>query len=203
MHVVLPDLDAPARVILGGPRPLDDDEFFDFCMANRDLRIERNAQGEIIIGPPAGGESDYRSVDVSAQLRNWSKTDGRGKAFGSSVCFLLPDGSALGPDAAWVDSRKIAVLDKKTRQKFLPIVPDFVVEVMSPSDRLKPAQAKMEQWIANGTALAWLVDGDRRTVYVYRPGQPCTQHTGIEQLEAGEGPVQGFVADFADVWLGL
>ena len=203
MHVVLPDLDAPTRVILGGARPLDDDEFFDFCMANRDLRIERSPQGEIIIVPPAGGESDYRSVGLIVQLGNWAMRDGRGRTFGSSVCFLLPDGSALGPDAAWVDSQKLAALDKKTRKKFLPLVPDFVIEVMSPSDRLKDPRIKMEQWIANGTALAWLVDGDKRTVYVYRPGQPSAKYTGIEHLEAGDGPVQGFVANLTGVWLGL
>ena len=83
------------------------------------------------------------------------------------------------------------------------MVPDFVIEVMSPSDRIKSARAKMEQWILNGVSLAWLIDGDHRTVYVYRPGQPYTTHVGIEQLEAGEGPVQGFVADLNDVWLGL
>ena len=203
MHVVLPDLDEPTLLILGGERPLGDDEFFEFCMANRDLRIERNAQGEIVIVPPAGGESDYRNVDLIAQLVNWTKRDGRGKAFGASACFLLPDGSALSPDSAWVDSRKLAALDKGTRKKFLPVVPDFVIEVMSPSDRISSARAKMEQWIANGVSLAWLIDGDHRTVYVYRPGQPCATQAGIERLEAGEGPVQGFAADLTDVWLGL
>jgi Uma2 family endonuclease len=173
MHLVLPDQNAPTRVILGDSQPLSDDEFFDFCMANPDLRIERRAQGEIVI-------------------------------VGSSVCFLLPDGSGLSPDTAWVDNSKLAALSKGTRKKFLPVVPDFVIEVMSPSDRLKLAQEKMQQWIANGTGLAWLIDGDNRTIYVYRPGQACSCQTDIQHLEAGPGgPVDGFVADFADVWEGL
>ena len=203
MHVVLPDLNAPTRVILGGPQPLGDEEFFDFCMANRDLKIERNTQGEIVIVPPAGGESDYRNVDLIVQLGSWAKRDKRGRAFGSSVCFLLPDGSALSPDAAWVDAKKLTVLDKTTRKKFLPVVPDFVIQVMSPSDRLKSARAKMEQWIDNGVALAWLIDGDKRTVYEYRAGSSCRKHTGIKRLDAGDGPVQGFSAELTDVWLGL
>ena len=203
MHVVLPDLNAPTRVILGGPQPLGDEEFFDFCMANRDLKIERNSQGEIVIVPPAGGESDYRNVDLIVQLGSWAKRDKRGRAFGSSVCFLLPDGSALSPDAAWVDAKKLTVLDKTTRKKFLPVVPDFVIEVMSPSDRLKSARAKMEQWIDNGVALAWLIDGDKRTVYEYRARSSCRKHTGIKRLDAGDRPVQGFSAELTDVWIGL
>ena len=205
MHLVLPDLTAPARVILGDSVPMDNDEFFDFCQANPDLRIERTAQGEILIVPPAGGESDYRSVDLITQLRGWAKRDGRGKSFGSSIGFILPDNSMLSPDAAWASNAKIEGLSKTARKKFLPIVPDFVIEVMSPSDRLTVSHAKMEQWIANGTSLAWLVDGDSRTVYVYQPGgEPCIRHSNITLLEAAAGsPVQGFVADLADVWSGL
>jgi Uma2 family endonuclease len=190
-------------VILGGSRPIGDDEFYDCCMANPNLRIERSARGELVIVPQAGGDSDYRSADLITQLGIWAKHDRRGRSFGSTACFFLPDGCALSPDAAWVANKKLAELSKATRKKFLPLVPDFVIEVMSPSDRLKPARAKMEQWIANGTSLAWLVDGDRRTVYVYRPGQPLIIHRGIERLAAGPGPVDGFIAELADVWAGL
>ena len=203
MHLVLPDVNESWRLIPGGSERLSEDAFFEFCMANRELNIERNAQGEIVIAPPVGGESDYRSADLAAQLGSWAKRDKRGRAFGSSVCFLLPDGSAMSPDAAWVDSTKLLALEKTTRKKFLPIVPDFVVEVMSPSDRLSDARLKMEQWIGNGTALGWLIDGDKRTVYVYRPGVACEKFCEIERLEAGEGPVRGFVVDLADVWVGL
>jgi Uma2 family endonuclease len=203
MHLILPDQNAPTRVILGHSQPLGDDDFFDFCMANPDLRIERSAQGEIVIVPPAGGESDYRSAGLITQLTNWAIRDKRGKAFGSTACFLLPDGAGLSPDAAWVEGSKLAALSKSARKKFMPVAPDFVIEVMSPSDRLKAAQDKMQQWIANGTALAWLVDGDNRTVHVFRPGQAREILTDVARLEAGPGPVQGFVAELADVWSGL
>ena len=188
--------------VVGENQPLGDEEFFHFCMANRDLKIERNVHGKIVIVPPVGAESDYRNVDLIAQLGNWAQRDGWGKAFGATVCFLLPDGAALSPDAAWVMTSKIAALEARVRKQFLPLVPDFVIEVMSPSDRVKPASAKMEQWIANGVSLGWLVDGDSRVLYVYRPGEPRQQYKGISQIEAGE-PLSGFVVDLDDVWFGL
>lgn len=202
MHLILPDVDGPTRVSWGDPQPLDDDRFYDLCVANPDLRIERNATGEVVIVAPVGGESDYRSLDLGAQLATWAKRDKRGKAFGSSVCFILPDGAGLSPDAAWVSNRKLLELPVAARKKFLPVVPDFVAEVLSPSDRLKDARQKMDQWIANGVGLGWLVDGDNETVFVYRPGQQVVEHKGTERLE-GEGPLAGFVADFEDIWAGL
>jgi Uma2 family endonuclease len=183
------------------PRPLTDDEFFDFCQTVPLLRIERNARGEIVIEPHIGNETSYRRTDLAAQLGNWARRDGRGKVFGD-VGFLLPDGSVLSPGPAWVDDAKFRSLSKAALQKFAPVVPDFVIEVLALGDNLAAIQAKMERWIANGAALAWLVDADNRTVYVYRPGQPCAVHSKIAQLEAG-GPVQGFIADLSDVWTGL
>jgi len=198
--VVLPDLDAPTRVILGGSQPLGDDEFYALCMANPDLQMERTAQGEIIIVPPAGAESDYRSSDLITQLGLWAERDKRGRRFGATVCFLLPDGAGLSPDVAWVSNAKLAQLSKEARKKFIPIVPDFVIEVMSPSDRLKSAQAKMRQWIANGVSLAWLIDGDKRTIYVYRHGQAAVERlVNIDKIAADE-PVAGFTANLTPIW---
>ena len=190
------------RVTSDEPRPIGDEEFFDVCMANPDLRIERNARGEIVIVPPAGGESDYRSLSLGAQLKNWALRDGMGKAFGSTACFLLPDGAGLSPDAAWVSNATLAKLAPQARKRFMPVVPEFVVEVMSPSDRLKDAHEKMEQWIRNGVSLGWLVDGDSRMVYVYRRGQSVLKHASVDRLAAGE-PLGGFVPDLSDVWSGF
>lgn len=183
-------------------KKLSDEQYWEFCAANPDLRFERTAEGEIVIVPPAGGESDYRTLKLGGRLDIWSVADGRGKAFGSSVQFLLPDGSGLSPDAAWVSNESLAKLSKAQRQRFLRLSPEFVIEVMSPSDRLKTAQAKMEQWIANGVQLAWLIDGDARTVYVYRPAQTAEVRRGIAEV-AGEGPVAGFVLDLGPIWEGL
>jgi Uma2 family endonuclease len=204
MHVVLPDQGLPARLILDPRlRITDDDEYWEFCAANPDVRFERTAHGEIIIVPPVGGEGDYRNTDVSIQLGVWAKADGRGKSFGPSVEFILPSGAARSPDAAWVSNRRLGKLTKEQRRKFPPLCPEFVVEVMSPSDRLKDAKAKMAEWIANGVQLGWLIDGDRKTVYIYRSGRSEPEkRTGISRL-AAEGPVAGFELDLEDIWAGL
>ena len=202
MQIALPDLDAPATLILDPENRLSDDAYFAFCEANPDLRLERTAQGEIVIVPPAGGESDHRNVDVSSQLFTWAKKNGRGKGFGPTAQFLLPDGAALSPDAAWVSNEHLTTLTKEQRRRFLPVVPEFVVEVMSPRDRLRAAQRKLQQWIDNGVELGWLIDGDNRCVYIYRQQCEVRQATDISQIE-GEGPVQGFVLDLTDIWAGL
>ena len=181
---------------------LSEEAYLAFCRANPGLRCERTAEGEIVIVPPVGGEGAYRSGDVFAQLRNWAARDGRGKAFDSSVEFLLPDGSALSPDASWVSSENLLRLSWEERREFLRLCPELVVEVMSPSDRLKPAKNKMDRWIANGVQLAWLIDGDHKTVYLYRKGRTPITRRNLEEL-AADGPVKGFVLQLAAIWQGL
>jgi Uma2 family endonuclease len=203
MHVVLPEQALPAKLTLNPELRMNEDEYFEFCMANPDVCFERTAQGEIIIVPPAGGESDYRNTTVLGRLEPWARRDGRGKAFGPNAEFILPTGAALSPDAAWVSNDRIAQLSKEQRRKFLPVCPEFVIEVMSPSDRLKTAQEKMEEWIRAGVQLAWLIHGDEKTVYVYRAGQSGAEtRAGILSI-AGEGSVAGFELDLADIWAGL
>ena len=113
---------------------MNDDQYFEFCMANPDLWFERTAQGQIVILPPVGAESAYRSAEVAAQLSMWAGRDGRGKVFGTSE-FILPTGAALSPDAAWVSNESLSRLSKKQKRQFPPVCPAFIVEVMSPSDR--------------------------------------------------------------------
>jgi Uma2 family endonuclease len=173
-----------------------------FCEVNPDLRVELSAEGEIVIMPPAGLESDYRGVEMLAQLRAWAEKDGRGKVFGPSAQFFLPDGSGLSPDAAWVSNLSLKSMAPDQLQKFPALCPEFIVEVLSPSDRLKTAKDKMEQWSSNGVQLAWLIDGDRETVYIYRPHRTMETRRGILKL-AGEGPVKGFVLQLRTIWQGL
>lgn len=130
--------------------PMNDAAYYAFCMANPGLNIERAASGEIMIAPPGGLEASWRNLEAGGQLAKWARGDGRGKATGSSAQFLLPTGAALSPDAAWVSKAKLARLPKEELRKFPRLAPDFVVEVMSPSDRLKNAKAKMEAWMAAG-----------------------------------------------------
>ena len=203
MQVVLPEQALPARLSLNPELPMSDDDYFALCQANPSVRFERTAQGEIIIVPPAGAESDNQSADVIIQLGNWAKRDGRGRVFGMSVEFILPTGAALSPDAAWVSNSRLSKLTKDQRRKFPPVAPEFVVEVMSPSDRLKSAKEKMQEWLRGGVDLAWLIDGDAKTVYIYRAGQPePEQKSNLTQL-AAEPPVAGFNLDLTDIWAGL
>jgi Uma2 family endonuclease len=202
MQVVLPDVETRATFEIRAERPMDEEEFFEFCAKNPELRIERNVKGEIIIMPPAGAETGFRNSDLTAQLANWSKRDGRGRAFDSNAEYILPDGAALSPGASWVQSSRLVQFTKEQKRRFLPICPDFVVELISPTDRLPKAQAKMRDWIDNGATLGWLIDADRRTVYVYRPGREPEELRDIDSL-LGEGIVEGFRLELGEIWRGL
>jgi Uma2 family endonuclease len=205
MQIALPELNAPATLILDREDRLTDDEYFAFCIANPDLNVERTSQGEIVIVPPAGVESDFRNVSVTTSLNLWARRDGRGKAFGPTAQFLLPDGSGLSPDAAWVSNDRLARFSKQEKRQFPHVVPEFVIEVMSPSDRLKAAQEKMRLWAANGVELGWLIDGDARRVYVYRGASGNLEPRIVADADsiAGEGPVDGFVLQLGEIWEGL
>lgn len=203
MRVVLPEETLPAKLTLNPEHRMSDEEYFEFCMANPDVRFERTAQGEIIIVPPTGPESDFQNLEISGELRTWSKRDKRGRAFGPTVEFILPSGAAYSPDAAWVSNERLAPFSKEQLRKFSRLCPEFVAEVMSPSDRLEDAKAKMEEWRANGVQSGWLIDGDHQTVYVYRAGQEEPEKRKDIKILAGEGPIQGFEFDFTDLWAGL
>ena len=202
MQVVLPDVETRASFEIRAERPMDEEEYFEFCAKNPELRIERNGHAEIIITPPAGAETGFRNSDLTVQLGMWSKRDGRGRAFDSNAEYILPDGAALSPDASWVQSSRLEQFTKEQKRRFLPLCPDFVVELISPTDRLPKAQAKMRQWIDNGATLGWLIDADRRTVYVYRPGREPEELVNIDHLP-GVGIVEGFRLELGEIWRGL
>jgi Uma2 family endonuclease len=199
MQLELPGIGTRAKIDVQGDRPMDDDAFFEFCAANADLRIERDADGEIIIVPPSGFETACRNNEISRQLANWVRKDGRGLAPGSSTIYLLPNGAARGSDASWVLKSRVAELSRRQIEGFLPLCPDFVVELISPSDRLKSVKAKMREWIDNGAQLGWLIDADRRKIYIYRPGKEPEESVDIDHID-GEGPVAGLRIDLSLVW---
>ena len=202
MQIALPELDTPVTLRLGRRAQLSDDDYFAFCAANPDLRLERTSRGEIVIVPPAGMESDYRCIEVGGELRDWAKKTGRGKAFGSSAEFFLPDGSALSPDAAWVSNERLASVSHTERRRFPHLVPEFIAEVMSPSDRLPAAKRKMAVWMANGVELAWLLDGEKKCVHVYRQGCETRILVGPDSI-TGEGPLEGFILELGSIWADL
>jgi Uma2 family endonuclease len=166
------------------------------------LRIERYASGEIVIMPPAGMETGYRNNDIAVQLGIWAKTDRRGVCFDSNTEFMLPNGAAFAPDTAWILKSRLASLTKEEKKLFGRLCPDFIVELKSPSDRLSTLRSKMEEWIANGVQLGWMIVPEKRTVYVYRPGAPAEELSDVDSI-AGEGSVKGFRLELADIWEGL
>ena len=178
---------------------MDDEQFFQFCQVNRDLQIERTAEGDIIIMAPEAGSSGLGSGKLTMTFGIWAAANGTGQIFGSSTGFILPNGATRSPDVAWVRRFRWDVLDEEDKERCAPICPDFVVELRSPSDRVKTLQAKMEEYRDNGAQLGWLIDPETRTVEVYRPGREPELLTGIESI-AGEGPVDGFTLDLRTVW---
>lgn len=200
MHIALPEIDSPVTVNLH--RRVTVEDFEAFCAENRSLRAELSAQGEITINPLADGESSFRGAEVGCQLGLWSKVTHRGRAFGSSVAFVLPSGAILSPDAAWVSNEKLATLTPAQRRRFLRLSPDFIVEVLSPSDRRPAAETKMNDWIAAGVPLAWLIDADNQSVTIYRPATPPETLRGVQSITA-TSPVEGFTLDLTEIWTGL
>lgn len=171
---------------------MNDEQFFEFCQANRDVRIERNSQGEIIIMPPTGWETGNKNAEITVQLGTWAKQDGRGKSADSSTGYILPNRATMSPDASWILKERLEKLSPATRRKFLPLAPDFVIELRSQSDSLQKLKDKMQEYIENGVSLGWLIDAPTRKIYVYRPNNE------IEILEnpteiSGEPLLQGFI----------
>jgi len=178
---------------------MTDDQFFEFCQANDELQIERTSSGDIVILPPEGGGSGYRGSELGGQLRNWARRDRTGVAFGSSAGFTLPNGAMRSPDAAWVRKDRLRALSREQKEKFLPLRPDFVVEVRSPSDRLPRLRNKMAEYMENGARLGWLLDPQSREVYVYRPGAKVRRLRTPRMVKA-DPELPGFVLDLDAIW---
>lgn len=173
-----------------------DEEFFQFCQDNRDLRVERTPDHEIIFMSPAGFLSSSASAEVVFQLKLWNKQYQLGRVGESSAAYILPDKATLSPDASWFSHASWARVPAELRNKFLPICPEFVVEVKSPSDRITTLQAKMEQWLHNGAHLGFLLDIETATAWVYRPGQPTPEEfRGFDRELSAEPALPGFRLD--------
>jgi Uma2 family endonuclease len=191
--------DAELPVCLRFDRPMTDEELMRFCAVNDVLRVEREANGEIVVMSPAGFGTGRINSRITRCLDEWAEVDGRGAVTDSNGGYALPDGSVRAPDAAWVSSRRLESLSEEQKTGFPPVCPEFVIELRSPSDNLADLQAKMEIWIANGAEVAWLVDPLEKAVTIYRPGeQPevLAQPTSVQ----GTGPIAGFELVLARIW---
>ncbi len=178
---------------------LSDDQFFQLCIDNRDFRFERSAKGEVIFMPPTGGATGEKNSEINFQLRLWNNRHKRGKVFDSSTGFLLPNRAVRSPDAAWISLVKWESLTVAEQQKFLPFAPDFVIELLSPSDRLENTQQKMLEYLENGTQLAWLINQKMKQVEIYRPKQPMEQLESPQTL-SGEAILVDFTLDLQPIW---
>ena len=177
---------------------LTDDQFFELCQINRDLRIERTAQGGLSIMSPAGGDSSALNAEITIQLGTWAKRDGTGRTFDSSGGFVLPDGAVRSPDAAWVSRARLASLTAEQRMKFLPLCPDFVIELRSPTDSLPVLQDKMREYVENGARLGWLVDPPGGQVFVYRPAAPVERLVEPDSVSA-DPVLRGFRLEMDEI----
>ena len=187
-------------LMLQMPSSMTDDQFFEFCQLNRDLRIERNQFGDISIMSPAGSETGNREGKIIQQLMNWTDEDGTGIAFSSSTGFTLSTGAKRSPDASWIKLSRWNKLTSAQQEKFAPICPDFVIELRSTSDNLQPLKEKMQEYMQEPEIqLGLLIDRKNRRVYIYRPGQieECFENPDTVNCD----PVlHGFVLNMGKIW---
>lgn len=197
MNAVLEIPILPPRSIVLSP-PLSDEEFERMSEQCDFACLERNKEGAIIVNAPAGGMTSDGNREITTQLSNWWKEHRRGRVFDSSAGFFLPDGSMLSPDAAYVTPEQLRGLTRDDLTRFLRLAPAFVIELLSPSDKVAAGAGKMESWIANGVQLGWLVDLYAKKVQIYEAGSAPRVETGSQVV--GSGPVDGFILDLEEVW---
>jgi len=192
------------RTLVVRPGENEDPEMLyqQICATFENHKIEQDREGNIIIMAPVGGEASDQNSEFTMQLRLWAKRDGRGRVFDSSAGFILPDGTKFSPDSAWVSYGKLGRLSVEERRQWLRLVPEFVVEIKSPSDRYPDLQQKMTVWMRNGVELAWLIHPGQREVLIYRQDRTLPELCLGTHLH-GEGPLAGFTLDLNPIWQGL
>jgi Uma2 family endonuclease len=180
-------------------RKLTPEEFWEFCSVNRKLNAELTKDGEVIIMAPTGFNSSEMNSEINYQLQGWARKDATGTTTDSNGAYVLQNGAAYAPDAAWISNARLEKFTPEERRKFLPVAPDFVIELLSPSDSLAELQAKMLEWIENGVRLGWLIDPQRNRVLVYSPNQ----ETGIlenPEKVSGDEVLPGFELHLREIW---
>ncbi|MBD1822335.1 Uma2 family endonuclease [Cyanobacteria bacterium FACHB-DQ100] len=178
---------------------LTDEQFYQLCRANPDVKFERDATGKILIMSPSGGTTGNRNFEIAAEFGIWNRQAQLGVCFDSSTGFKLPNGATRAPDVAWIERSRWDALTPEQQEKFPPIAPDFVLELMFPSDTLEETQAKLREYIENGVRLGWLIDRKTRRVEIYRSDQSVEVLDNPTSLE-GENVLPGFVLNLAIVW---
>ncbi|MEM6433870.1 MAG: Uma2 family endonuclease [Cyanobacteria bacterium P01_D01_bin.115] len=170
---------------------LTDEQFYQLCVNNPELVLERDAKGALILMSPVGGESGNAELELGTDLAIWNRRTKLGKVFSSSTIFKLPGGGSRSPDAAWIELSRWQSLTSEQRQKFPPIAPDFVLELRSRTDDLAALQAKMQEYIDSGVSLGWLINPQDQQVEIYRSGQTKEVHL-LPTALSGETTLPGF-----------
>ncbi|MBD2359343.1 Uma2 family endonuclease [Tolypothrix sp. FACHB-123] len=178
---------------------MTNEQFYQLCLDNPDIKFERNAKGELIVMPPTGGETGNCNSEINAEFVIWNRQKKLGKVFDSSTCFQLPNGSDRSPDVSWIQLSRWNSLTPEQCEKFPPIAPDFVLELMSPSDNLKSTQEKMLEYMDAGVKLSWLIERKNKLVEIYRIGQSKEVLVAPATL-SGEDVLPGFILNLNIVW---
>ena len=176
-----------------------DEQFQQLCQDNEDLRLELTADGELIIMAPTGGTTGARNASINHQITGWAIKDGTGVSFDSSTMFCLPNGAKRSPDAAWVRRDRWKSLTEEDQESFVPLCPDFVLELRSKTDSLPVLREKMQEFVANGAQLGLLLDPKPKQIYVYRLNQP-EERLNNPQTISCDPVLPGFVLDLKDIW---
>ncbi|AFY56880.1 hypothetical protein Riv7116_4459 [Rivularia sp. PCC 7116] len=175
------------------------EQFYQLCEINPELKLERNAEGELIVMPPTGGETGRSNSSINAQIYLWNEEKQLGEVFDSSTGFTLPSGADRSPDVSWVEKSRWNGLTKEQKEQFIPLCPDFVIEIMSPSDNVKKLQNKMIEYIENGCRLGWLIKRKKQEVEIYRPGKDV-EVLRLPETLSGEDILPGFVLNMQKIW---
>ncbi|MEG3848935.1 Uma2 family endonuclease [Microcoleus sp. herbarium19] len=178
---------------------LSEEQFYLLCQENPDLKLERNPNGELIVMPPTGGETGKRNVKLIVQLAVWNEQTQLGEVFDSSTGFTLPNKADRSPDVSWVEKSRWEALTPEQREKFIPLCPDFVIEILSPSDSLKKTQDKMQEYIDNGCRLGLLINRKKQQVEIYRPDREF-QVLQAPQSISVEDVLPGFTLNLRQIW---
>lgn len=184
---------------LGTLTTLTDEQFYELCRTHPEVKFERTPGGYLLIMPPTGGETGRCNSEINADFVIWNRQTRLGKVFDSSTCFRLPTGGDRSPDLAWVRQERWQALSPTDQEKFPPIAPDFVLELMSPSDTLLESQAKMQEYMASGVRLGWLIDRRQGQVWIYRADKPVQRLDQPASLSDQE-VLPGFCLDMTEIW---
>jgi len=192
--------DTPFLLRWKNPPDFSDDEFLEFLAINDDaFEVEQECDGSLLLSSGVTLSTSRHESEVLFQLMAWARKDGTGEALGPTGRYLLPNKAKLGPDAAWIRHERIAALSEREIRHIPPLVPEFVIQVRSETDRLRRLRAKMDEWIANGVRLGWLLDHKNKTAYVYRPGVEVQVLENATTLN-GSPELPGFVLDLTAIW---